>query len=371
MRIGVPKEIKIHEYRVGLVPAGVKELVAAGHAVSIETQAGAAIGFDDDSYRASGAHIVASAAELFAQCELIVKVKEPQPAEYAQLRRGQILFTYLHLAADPAQARGLLAAGVTAIAYETVTAADTSLPLLTPMSEVAGRMAIQVGAHYLQKTNGGSGVLLGGVPGVAPARVLVIGGGTAGTHAIEMALGLGAEVTVLDRSVARLRQLAQQFGSRLHTVYSTRDSIEALVAQANVVVGSVLVAGAAAPKLVTRAMIERMRAGSVLIDIAIDQGGCFETSRPTSHAEPVYTEAGVIHYCVTNMPGAVPGTSTLALTNATLPFVRAIAALGWKEALQRDPHLRQGLNTHAGALTHAAVAAALELPYTDFEALPG
>ena len=360
MNIGVPKEIKIHEYRVGLVPAGVRELVDAEHRVLVQSGAGAGIGFDDAHYQAAGAAIAASAEAVFAASELIVKVKEPQLAECKRLRPGQTLFTYLHLAADRDQAMALLASGATAIAYETVTAPDGSLPLLTPMSEVAGRMSIQVGANCLQKANGGFGVLLGGVPGVAPAKVVVLGGGVSGTHAAEMAVGLRADVTVVDRSVRRLRELSSLFGSQLKTVYST---IEELVRDADLVVGAVLIAGAAAPKLVTRAMVRSMKAGAVLVDIAIDQGGCFETSRPTTHAEPTYVLDGVIHYCVTNMPGAVPRTSTVALTNATLPYVRSLADLGWRNAIGRDPGLAQGLNVHAGQVTHEAVASALGLEY--------
>ena len=325
MKIGVPKEIKIHEYRVGMVPAGVLELVRAGHEVLVESGAGSGIGFEDAHYRAAGATITSRAAEIFSSADLVVKVKEPQISECKQLRRGQILFTYLHLAADREQALALVASGATAIAYETVTAPDGSLPLLTPMSEVAGRMSVQVGAHCLQKANGGFGVLLGGVPGVAPAKVVVLGGGVSGTHAAEMAVGLGADVTVVDRSVKRLRELSALYGNRLKTVYSTAHAIEELVRDADLVIGAVLIAGAAAPKLVTETMVKTMKAGAVLVDIAIDQGGCFETSRPTTHAEPTYVRDGVIHYCVTNMPGAVPRTSTVALTNATLPYVRSLA----------------------------------------------
>ncbi|MGH8287294.1 MAG: alanine dehydrogenase, partial [Steroidobacteraceae bacterium] len=356
MRIGVPREIKIHEYRVGLVPAGVRELVAHGHEVIVETRAGEGIGVGDTHYKAAGAQIAASAADVFRAADMIVKVKEPQLPEVRMLRKGQVLFTYLHLAADPEQARALMASGATAIAYETVTAADGSLPLLTPMSEVAGRMSVQVAASCLQKANGGFGVLLGGVPGVAPAKVVVLGGGVSGTHATEMAVGLRADVTVVDRSVKRLRELSSIFGNRLKTAYSTAETIEELVIDADVVIGAVLVVGAAAPKLVTREMVKRMKTGAVMVDISIDQGGCFETSRPTTHADPTYTVDGVIHYCVTNMPGAVPRTSTFALTNATLPFVRALADLGGRDALARDPHLARGLNVHEGVITHEAVA---------------
>jgi alanine dehydrogenase len=363
MKIGVPKEIKIHEYRVGLVPAGVAELVRAGHDVLVEAGAGSAIGFGDDHYRAAGAHIAAGAADLFANVDLIVKVKEPQISECALLKPDQVLFTYLHLAADREQTLALCESGATAIAYETVTAPDGSLPLLTPMSEVAGRMSVQVGATCLQKANGGFGVLLGGVPGVAPAKVVILGGGVSGTHAAEMAVGLGADVTVVDLSVKRLRELSALYGNRLKTVYSTSQAIEELVHEADLVIGAVLIAGAAAPKLVTRAMVGTMKAGAVLVDIAIDQGGCFETSRPTTHAEPTYVVDGVIHYCVTNMPGAVPRTSTVALTNATLPYVKAIAKSGWRDALERDRGLACGLNVDAGRITHAAVARALGLAH--------
>jgi alanine dehydrogenase len=368
MKIGVPKEIKVHEYRVGLVPAGVHELVETGHQVLVESGAGAGIGFEDSDYRAAGAKIAAQAADVFGASELIVKVKEPQLGECKMLRTGQILFTYLHLAADKAQAEALLASGATAIAYETVTAADGSLPLLTPMSEVAGRMSVQVGASCLQKANGGFGVLLGGVPGVQPAKVVILGGGVSGTHAAEMAVGLRADVTVVDRSVRRLRELSTMFSSQLKTVYSTAHAIEALVRDADLVIGAVLIAGAAAPKLVTRAMVKTMKPGAVLVDIAIDQGGCFETSRPTTHAEPTYVLDGVIHYCVTNMPGAVPRTSTFALTNATLPYVQAIADQGWRQALANDAGLARGLNVHAGQLTHEAVARALGHDFRAFRA---
>lgn len=359
MRIGVPREIKVHEYRVGLVPAGVRELIAAGHDVIVETHAGEGVGILDLQYEAAGARIARSAAEVFRSAELIVKVKEPQLEECRMLREGQVLFTYLHLAADPAQARALMESGCTAIAYETVTASDGSLPLLTPMSEVAGRMSIQVAASCLQKASGGSGILLGGVPGVAPAKVVVLGGGVAGTQAIEMAIGLQADVTVIDRSMKRLRELAALHGSQLKTLYSTTHAIEEAVTEADVVIGTVLVPGAAAPKLVTRAMVAQMRPLSVIVDVAIDQGGCTETSRPTSHAEPTYNVEGVIHYCVTNMPGAVPRTSTYALTNATLPFVRALADHGWQAAFKRDPHLARGLNVHEGEIRHEAVARSL------------
>ncbi|MFZ9086082.1 MAG: alanine dehydrogenase [Steroidobacteraceae bacterium] len=360
MKIGCPTEIKIHEYRVGLVPAGVRELVSDGHEVFIQSGAGNGIGVSDSEFLAAGASILPNAEQVFERAEMIVKVKEPQAVEYARLRSDQVLFTYLHLAADRAQAEGLMRSGCTAIAYETVTGPG-GLPLLTPMSEVAGRMSIQVGAAALQKAHGGRGVLLGGVPGVAPASVVVLGGGVAGTHAAEMALGLGAQVTVVDRSLDRLRALNAQFGARLQTAFSTRDGIEQLVLAADLVVGSVLVTGAAAPKLVSREMVSRMRQGAVLVDISIDQGGCFETSRPTNHAEPTYELDGVVHYCVTNMPGAVPRTSTFALTNATLPYVRALANLGWQRAIEQDSGLANGVNVLGGQIRHAAVAAALGL----------
>jgi alanine dehydrogenase len=366
MRIGVPKEIKVHEYRVGLVPGGVRELTAAGHEVVMETRAGMGIGFDDSAYRAAGARIANSAAEVFEQSDLIVKVKEPQLSECKLMREGQVLFTYLHLAADPAQAKGLADSGVTAIAYETVTAADGSLPLLTPMSEVAGRMSIQVGASCLEKERGGFGVLLGGVAGVAPARVVILGGGVSGTNAAEMAVGLRADVTVVDRSVRRLRELSALFGSTLKTVFSTRQTIEDQVRDADLVIGAVLVAGAAAPKLVTREMVRTMKSGAVLVDISIDQGGCFETSRPTTHADPTYVVDDVIHYCVTNMPGAVPRTSTFALTNATLPYVKALADQGFEKAVARDAHLARGINVHRGYITHEAVARDLNVEYREY-----
>ena len=368
MRIGVPKEIKNHEYRVGLVPAGVRELVTAGHEVFVQSAAGAGIGLDDASYQAAGATIVASAADVFASAELIVKVKEPQIAECKMLRRGQTLFTYLHLAADAAQAKALMASGATAIAYETVTAPDSSLPLLTPMSEVAGRMSIQVGAASLQKANGGLGVLLGGVPGVTPAKVVILGGGVSGTNAAEIAVGMRADVTVVDRSLMRLRVLDAIFAGRLKTAASTAEAIESLVTQADLVIGAVLVAGAAAPKLVTRDMVRKMKPGAVMVDISIDQGGCFETSRPTTHDDPTYVVDGVVHYCVTNMPGAVPRTSTFALTNATLPYVKALASHGTLQALGRDPHLARGLNVFEGFITHEAVARDLGLPFRPYEA---
>ncbi len=363
MKVGVPKEIKVLEYRVGMVPAGVRELVNDGHEVIVETEAGSGIGMTDDDYKAAGARVVKTAKEVFDAAELIVKVKEPQLEECRMLRKDQVLFTYLHLAADPKQAAALIESGTTAIAYETVTARDGSLPLLTPMSEVAGRLSIQAGAFALQKANGGRGVLLGGVPGVAPGKVVVVGGGVAGTNAAEMAIGLGAEVTILDRSVPRLRQLDSIYGGRIRTMYSTTDAIDRLIPDADLVIGAVLIAGAAAPKLVTKEHVKAMRAGAVLVDISIDQGGCFETSRPTTHAEPTYVVDDVVHYCVTNMPGAVPRTSTFALTNVTLPFAKSLARHGWREALKRDPHLAEGLNVHAGHVNHEAVAHDLGYDY--------
>jgi alanine dehydrogenase len=364
MLIGVPKEVKSHEYRVGLVPASVRELSLHGHQALVESGAGAGVGFDDEAYRRAGAHIAADAGEVFAAAEMIVKVKEPQPSEIARLRRGQVLFTYLHLAADRQQTEGLLKSGVTGIAYETVTNARGGLPLLAPMSEVAGRMSIQVGAHLLEKEQGGPGILLGGVPGVAAAKVVILGGGVAGTNAARVAMGMEAYVTVIDRSLLRLYELDMQFGSQLHTLYSTTETIEREVLAADLVIGAVLVPGAAAPKLVSRDMVRQMRPGAVLVDIAIDQGGCFATSRPTTHAAPTYVEEGVIHYCVTNMPGAVARTSTFALNNATLPFVLELADKGWRQALRDDPHLRAGLNIHAGQVTHSAVARDLGLDLT-------
>lgn len=365
MLIGVPKEIKNHEYRIGLTPGGVVELVSAGHEVLVETCGGDAIGFDDAQYVAAGASIAVDAAHVFAEAEMIVKVKEPQPVECRMLREGQIIFTYLHLAPDPEQANLLLASGVSAVAYETVTSARGDLPLLAPMSEVAGRMAIQAGCHSLEKAQGGSGVLLGGVPGVEPARVLVIGGGVVGTNAARMAMGLGADVTIVDRSITRLKELDIQFGPHLKTLYSTREAIERHVLQADLVVGAVLVPGAAAPQLVSRDLVSRMKPGSVMVDVAIDQGGCFETSRPTTHEDPCYIVDGVVHYCVANMPGGVARTSTLALTNATLPYVLDLARKGLREALMDDRFLRDGLNVHAGRMTHRAAAQALGCDYVD------
>ncbi len=361
MKIGVPREIKIQEYRVGLTPSGVRELVKHGHQVIVEHEAGRGIGYGDDDYAAAGAAIAPSAAEIFETADLIVKVKEPQPEEIARLRRGQMLFTYLHLAADKAQTDGLLRSASTCIAYETVTDRTGALPLLAPMSEVAGRMAIQVGAHCLEREQGGIGILLGGVPGVPPAKVVVLGGGVSGTNAARMAVGLEASVTIIDRSIPRLKELDLQFGARATTLFATTEAIERAVLAADLVIGAVLVPGAAAPKLVTRAMVRAMRPGSVLVDIAIDQGGCFETSRATTHAAPTYIESGVVHYCVTNMPGAVPRTSTYALTNATLPFIIALADKGWRKAMTDDPCLLEGLNIHDRQVTHPAVAQAFGL----------
>lgn len=367
MRVGVPKEIKTHEYRVGLVPASVRELIHHGHDVVVETNAGAGIGFEDEAYRAVGAKVVGSAKEVFATADLVVKVKEPQPQECKMLRDGQVLFTYLHLAADLKQAKGLMESGATAIAYETVTDAGGGLPLLAPMSEVAGRMSIQVGAHCLEKEQGGAGMLLGGVPGVSAAKVVIIGGGVSGTNAARMAMGLEAHVIVIDRSLKRLYELDLQFGAKLHTMFATVDAIENHVMSADLVIGAVLVPGAAAPKLVTREMLRKMRKGSVIVDISIDQGGCFETSRPTTHAEPTYVEEDVVHYCVTNMPGAVARTSTFALNNATLPFTLALADKGARKAIAENRHLRDGLNVHHGKITYKAVADDLKLDYVPAE----
>ena len=364
MRVGVPKEIKNHEYRVGLTPDAAARLAQEGHQVLVETVAGVGAGFDDAEYTAAGAEIVADADSVFGAAEMIVKVKEPQLEECARLSAGQMLFTYLHLAADPEQARALMRSGATAIAYETVTDEQGTLPLLKPMSSIAGRMAAQVGAHYLEMPTG-RGMLLGGVPGVAPARVVVVGAGVAGTNALEMAVGLQADVTVLDIDLVRLEALANRFGNRIRTLYSTPEVIAREVRTADLVIGSVLIPGASAPKLVTRDMVRSMRPGSVLVDIAIDQGGCFETSRPTSHADPVYLDSGVVHYAVTNMPGAVPRTATLALNNATLPHVLSLARLGWRQAVQRDSHLRNGVNVSAGEIRHRAVAEALASANSD------
>jgi alanine dehydrogenase len=369
MLIGVPKEVKTHEYRVGLTPGSVRELVHHGHEAIVETGAGAEIGFDDSSYEAVGARVVASPADVFATAEAIIKVKEPHPQEVAALREGQVLFTYLHLAADKGLAEGLRQSGAIAIAYETVTDARGGLPLLAPMSEVAGRMAVQVGAHCLEKEQGGIGVLLGGVPGVPAAKVVILGGGVSGTNAARMAMGMEAYVTVIDRSLSRLYELDLQFGAKLHTLFSTMENIDREVTAADLVIGAVLIPGAAAPKLVSHALVRAMKPGAVVVDISIDQGGCFETSRPTTHAAPTYVEEGVVHYCVTNMPAAVARTSTVALNNATLPFVLAIADRGWRRALSEDAHLRNGLNICRRGVTHPAVARDLNLPFTPPERL--
>ena len=367
MLIGVPKEIKSNEYRVGLVPSSVRELVAHGHQVMVERGAGAGIGIDDLAFESVGAVMVDTPAEIFQVADMIIKVKEPQPQECKMLRAGQVLFTYLHLAPDPEQARLLRESGCIAIAYETVTNKNGGLPLLAPMSEVAGRMAIQAGATSLEITQGGSGILLGGVPGVAPAKVVVLGGGVVGTNSVRMAIGMGAHVVVIDKMIERLYQLDLQFGSKINTIYSTTDAIEKYVGSADLVIGAVLVPGGSAPKLVTRQMLSHMRPGSVLVDVSIDQGGCFETSRPTTHQDPTYILDNVVHYCVSNMPGAVPRTSTFALNNATLPFVLALANYGYKQALRQDPHLLHGLNVCQGNLTHKAVASALHQEYTPAE----
>ena len=362
MLIGCPKEIKPQEFRVGLTPAAVREAVAHGHDVIIETGAGLGAGFDDAAYLAAGAEIVATAEAVFARADMVVKVKEPQAIERARLREGQILFTYLHLAPDPDQTRDLLASGVTAIAYETVTDASGGLPLLAPMSEVAGRLAPQVGAWALHKANGGRGVLMGGVPGVGPADVVVIGGGVVGTQAARVAAGMGADVTVLDRSLPRLRYLDDVYRGVFKTRYASTDATAELITRADMVIGAVLIPGAAAPKLVSRAQLSTMKPGAVIVDVAIDQGGCFETSRATTHQDPIYEVDGIVHYCVANMPGAVARSATLALGNATMPFMIALANKGWHKACADDPHLAAGLNTHAGQLTNAAVGVALNLP---------
>lgn len=365
MHIGVPKEIKVREYRVGLVPGSVRELISHGHEVFVERGAADRMGISDDDYRRVGATILPNAAEVFAAGELIVKVKEPQASERAMLRPDQTLFTYLHLAPDRAQAEGLMASGVTAIAYETVTGVRGGLPLLSPMSEIAGRMSIQAGAHCLEMEQGGRGMLIGGSAGVAPANVVVIGGGVSGVNAVRMAIGLGGTVTCIDVNIERLYALDQQFGASLNTIFSTRQSIEDYVLQADLVVGAVLVPGAAAPKLITTELVKAMKRGAVIVDISIDQGGFSETSHPTTHDNPSYVEHGVVHYCVANMPGAVARTSTFALNNATLPFVLALANKGAVAALRSDPHLLAGLNVYDGKITYPAVAQALGLPYLD------
>lgn len=365
MLVAVPREIKNHEYRVGLTPDSVREFIAHNHEVIVEAGAGEGIGCSDDAYEACGARIVASSEELFHTADLIIKVKEPQPEERRLLREGQILFAYLHLAPDAAQTHDLLCSGAVCIAYETVTGPNNRLPLLIPMSQVAGRMSIQAGAHCLERAHGGSGMLLGGVPGVPPARVVVLGGGVVGQNAIAMALGMGAEVVVLDRDIEVLRRLAYHFGPALTTVYPTRSALEQYVLQAELIIGAVLIAGAETPKLVTADMVRRLKPGTVLVDVAIDQGGCFETSQPTTHANPTYILDGVVHYCVSNMPGAVPRTSTFALNNATLPYALAIADKGYRQALLDDPHLRRGLNIHRGQVTYCAVAEEHGYPFVE------
>src|SRR6266487_1185933 len=365
MRIGVPKEIKVLENRVGLTPGSVREVVQHGHEVVVERNVGLGIGMDDDAYRRAGASIVDAAEEVFAVADMIIKVKEPQAVERRMLRQGQVLFTYLHLAPDPEQAADLIASGAVCIAYETVTSPSGGLPLLAPMSEVAGRMSIQAGAYFLEKAHGGLGMLLGGVPGVDPAKVVVLGGGAVGTHAVAIALGMGAEVWVLDRNMEALRALWKQFGRPLNTVFSTRDAVEKHCLSADLVVGGVLIPGAAAPKLVTRDIVKRMKPGSVIVDVAIDQGGCCETARPTTHDEPTYVVDGVIHYCVANMPGGVPRTSTLAFTNATFPYAKRLARLGWRAACKQDPSLFLGLNVVEGKVVYPGVAEAFGLQLAD------
>lgn len=369
MLIGVPKEIKNREYRVGLTPDSVRELIANGHEAVVQKNAGREIGFSDDMYIAAGAKILETATEVFATADMIVKVKEPQPIECEMLREGQILYTYLHLAPDPVQTQGLIKSGAVAIAYETVTDAHGGLPLLAPMSEVAGRMSIQAGAHALEMSQGGRGMLLGGVPGVAPAKVAIIGGGVVGTNAARMAVGMGADVTILDRSVRRMQQLDDIFQGRVKTIYSTQGAVEENILAADLVVGAVLIPGAAAPKLVSREMVSRMQHGSVLVDVAIDQGGCFETSKATTHEDPTYLVDDVVHYCVANMPGGVARTSTLALNNSTLPHAISIANKGWKQALRDDEHLKAGLNVCEGKITYEAVARDQSLDYVPVESL--
>ncbi|MBP6006437.1 MAG: alanine dehydrogenase [Rhodoferax sp.] len=369
MLIGLPKEIKNHEYRVGLTPASVRELTHHGHQVLVQNGAGSGIGMSDEQYRAAGATLAEDAASIFAKAEMIVKVKEPQPVECAMLRPGQILYTYLHLAPDPEQTKALVKSGAICIAYETITGPGGGLPLLAPMSEVAGRMAVQAGAAHLEKSKGGMGVLLGGVPGVPAAHVVILGAGVVGTHALQMAVGMGAKVTVLDKNVDRLRHLDLIFGNRIHTVYSSAQTVEDAVLDAELVVGGVLIPGAAAPKLVTRSMIARMKKGAVVVDVAIDQGGCFETSHATTHAEPTYVVDGVVHYCVANMPGAVARTSTFALNNATIGHAVALADKGWKQALKDNPHLKNGLNVASGQVTYEAVANDLGYTYVNADTL--
>lgn len=369
MKVGVPKEIKNNEYRVGLTPPSVRELTSRGHQVLVQKNAGLDIGLPDEQYVAAGASIVETAKEIFDRAEMIVKVKEPQPGECAMLREGQILYTYLHLAPDPEQTEALVRSGAVCIAYETITGPGGGLPLLAPMSEVAGRMSIQAGAAHLEKSKGGMGLLLGGVPGVAAGHIVIIGAGVVGTNALQMAVGTGARVTVLDKNIERLRQLDLIFGNRISTQYSNAHAIEEAVLSADLVIGGVLVPGAAAPKLVTRGMISRMKQGAVVVDVAIDQGGCFETSHPTTHADPTFIIDGVVHYCVANMPGAVARTSTFALNNATIAHAVALAGKGWKKAMHDDPHLRAGLNVCHGKITYKAVAQALNLEYVPAESM--
>jgi alanine dehydrogenase len=369
MQVGVPKEIKDNEYRVSMVPAGARALVEAGHTVLVESGAGAGSGVDNSAYEAAGAVIVSDAPAVFRRADLVLKVKEPQEQEIALLRRGQVLFTYLHLAPQPRLTRALLDAGVTAIAYETITDRDGGLPLLTPMSEVAGRMSIQVGAYYQMRTLGGRGILLGGVPGVPPGDVVILGGGTVGINAAMMALGLGAKVTIVDRSLPRLRYLDEVFRGQVTTVYSTGAYIAESVRRADLLIGAVLIPGASAPKLVTRAMLGTMKKGAVIVDVAVDQGGCIETTHPTTHSAPTFEVEGVVHYCVANMPGAVPRTSTFALTNATLPYVLTIAGRGFRDAALADPSLSQGVNVHAGKVTYEAVARSQGLPHVPLASL--
>jgi len=371
MRIGLPQEIKNHEYRVGLTPASVRELTSRKHEVLVQAGAGATVGLSDDHYRAAGARIEANAQTVFAQSDMIVKVKEPQPQECAMLRSGQILYTYLHLAPDPEQTKALIKSGAICIAYETITGPGGGLPLLAPMSEVAGRMAVQAGAAHLEKSKGGMGVLLGGVPGVPAAHVVIIGAGVVGTHALQVAVGMGARVTILDRNVDRLRQLDLVFGNRINTLFSSTQNLEEAVLEAELVIGGVLIPGAAAPKLVTRKMIGAMKKGAVVVDVAIDQGGCFETSHPTTHADPTFVVDDVVHYCVANMPGAVARTSTFALNNATIAHAVALADKGWKKALRDDLHLMHGLNVAEGKVTYEAVASALGYDHTPAESLLG
>jgi alanine dehydrogenase len=369
MKIGVPREIKNHEYRVGLTPSSVRELVAHGHEVLVETNAGGGIGATDAAYQKAGARIAASADEVFRAADMIVKVKEPQPVEIARLRPGQVLFTYLHLAPDPEQCKGLIASGAVCIAYETVTQPGGGLPLLAPMSEVAGRMAVQAGAHSLEKAHGGMGTLLGGVAGVAPAKIVILGAGVVGSNAAQIAVGTGAQVVVIDRSIDALRRMDRLLGARVMTIFSNRDNIERHVQSADLVIGGVLIPGAAAPKLVSRQLVSEMKHGAVVVDVAIDQGGCFETAHATTHADPTYVVDDVVHYCVANMPGAVPRTSTYALNNATLPFTLQLAGKGWKAALRDDPHLKAGLNVCAGKVTYREVAEALGHPFHEPDAL--